>query len=632
MKSKTFCFNRTIFKKNVTHYWPVWALYLAYLLLTMPFLIWQISTYSYSGYDEMARMYDIMRSAVSMQVVPFPTFAAAAVMALAVFSYLYSAKSANMIHALPVNRLELYITNYLSGLAFLIIPQLIAFLAAVIVCLANDITCIQYLFYGTLIQMGTAFFAYSFAVFVAMFTGQMLAMPFYFVIMNYLYVGCVYLVSEIINMLCYGVDNAFSLGKSGILSPLYYLDNNVRCGYVYDGASGSLAGIQIYKTSIVGIYAAVAVVMVVLSYQLYKRRQIETAGDWVSIGIIKPVFRWGMALCGGVLLALLFTVFVEGGGTNVYPCVLVFMVIMGFICFFAAEMLLEKNFRVFTKRRLIEWAGFTAAALCFLTLFEFDAFGIEKRIPAEEEIEAAFVYMDYPVQVEEADIAALLEMHEQVIAHKKEYLQYEEQGTEIYYTTFRYYLKDGTTLDRCYALPVAEQYAEDETTPSGWILALERQPENLMKMTFGIDYEENLYFNGTIELYDGSAECRNYTFTEEELSQVVAAIEQDIREGNYASSCLYSISRENSSYYNMIYLEYYNRSGYGRCWDYYSRYWSYVQTEGVSGGTDSRYSGVNLDFGPDCTNLIETLEELGIVDDTWHLYTWEGYDALMNEQ
>ena len=28
MKSKTSCFNATIFKKNITHYWPIWLVYL----------------------------------------------------------------------------------------------------------------------------------------------------------------------------------------------------------------------------------------------------------------------------------------------------------------------------------------------------------------------------------------------------------------------------------------------------------------------------------------------------------------------------------------------------------------------------------------------------------------------------
>ena len=33
-------------------------------------------------------------------------------------------------------------------------------------------------------------------------------------------------------------------------------------------------------------------------------------------------------------------------------------------------------------------------------------------------------------------------------------------------------------------------------------------------------------------------------------------------------------------------------------------------------------------FGKRCTNLISTLEELGIVNETWHLYTHEEYNML----
>lgn len=35
MKSKTSCFNKTIFLKNMTRFWPVWAVYLAYLFFNM---------------------------------------------------------------------------------------------------------------------------------------------------------------------------------------------------------------------------------------------------------------------------------------------------------------------------------------------------------------------------------------------------------------------------------------------------------------------------------------------------------------------------------------------------------------------------------------------------------------------
>ena len=40
MKSKTSSFNTTIFKKNLTHYWPIWIVYLCYLIVVVPLSIW----------------------------------------------------------------------------------------------------------------------------------------------------------------------------------------------------------------------------------------------------------------------------------------------------------------------------------------------------------------------------------------------------------------------------------------------------------------------------------------------------------------------------------------------------------------------------------------------------------------
>lgn len=633
MKSKTFCFNWTIFKKNVTHYWPVWSLYLVYLLVTMPIVVWQLTTMEYYSmdYDKAFRMYDIMESAISVELMPFPTFVAAAVVALAMFSYLYSAKSANMIHALPVNRLELYVTNYLSGLTFLIIPELISFFVTVIVCLMNDITCIQYLFYATLAQMGTAFFAYSLAVFVAMFTGQAFALPFYFVLVNYLYVGCMYLVSEIINLFCYGVEDAWNPGRSCVLSPLYYLGNNLRSSIIYESATDSTVGIRISGMKLVGAYAVAAVVLIIAAYQLYKRRQIETAGDWVSIGIVKPVFRWGAALCGGILLSIMVTALIRSScWVSAYPCMVVSIVVMGFACFFVAEMLLEKNFRVFKKRRLIEWAGFVVVAVCFITVFELDVLGIGKRLPAADEIEAAFVYMDYPIEVEEEDIETLLAMHRQVIDSKKAYLWNEKSGGEIYYTTFRYYLKDGTRFERRYALPVTEQYIADETTPSGWILSLEKQPENMKRNMFGIGYADNIYIMASIERYDEQGNMLEYALDDEEKKAVFDAVMRDIEEGNFEHS-LYSLYQdEQTKYYNSISVDYYNAAGYNDMYEYFSGYRSYGKSSD-SASTRGVNNYIFLDFYPECTNLVETLKQLGIIDDTWKLYTSDEYNMLISQ-
>lgn len=633
MKSKTFCFNRTIFKKNFTHFWPIWALYLAYLLIAMPVNVWQMATanWYYNELDLASKMYSIVQEVVRNQLLPQPTFLAAAVVALAVFSYLYSAKNANMIHALPVNRLELYITNYLSGLAFLIVPEVIAFLVTVLVCLTNEITCIQYLFIGLLGQMGLTFFAYSLAVFVAMFTGQIFAMPFYYLIVNYLYVGCLFLVSEIISLINYGVENAWNPGKSCILSPIYYLGNNLWSRLLYEEKTDVVNGIEIQGMHLVGIYAVAAVVIVVAAYQLYKRRQIETAGDWVAIGVVKPVFRWGVAICGGVFFGIGFTsLLMDSRSIDIYLCVMAFTVVTGSVCFFAAEMLLQKNFRVFKKKRLMEWAGFLAVTVCFLTMFRLDVFGIEKRIPKEDEIEAAFVYMDYPIRVDEADIPKLLDIHRKAIENKKEYQSIEKTGEGFYYTTFRYYLKDGTELERRYPLSISQECIEDETAPSGQILAWERETDQLKRCIMGYKYEENIYVSGYIDLYDEEGNYSDYMLDRDEIEQIVAAVEKDIEEGNFDAYYLPSMQAEGvTEYYNSINLDYSNRAQYYDSWEYYYYYREHTRQEEAGERVVSGSSYIR--FGSECTNLIKTLENLGITNDTWRLCTYDEVEERWNE-
>lgn len=641
MKSKTSCFNAVIFKKNISHYWPVWVLFLCYLFVVLPVNIWADATnaYYFENMPAAVRNHQIIGSAVRLAITPAPIFLFAAVMALAVFSYLYTAKNANAIHALPVNRLELFITNYLSGLLFLLVPEILAFVAAVMVSLANQITYIEYLFWWLLCVSGVSFFAYSFAVFVAMFTGLAFAMPFYFVIANYLYVGCMYLVFVVKNLLCYGLmDSEWNPGKSCILSPLYYLSNNLRARVIYDD-NGTAVGISVYGWKLAAGYAAAALVFTIAAYLLYKRRQIENAGDFVSIAAVKPVFRWGVALCGGTALTLFVMGIIQEarGMVNTFPYVLICMVFFCGFCFWLAEMLLQKNFRVFKKKKLVEWAAVLAVSICFVLLFKLDVFGIEKRVPELSEVKTAFVNMDYPIELTEEELPELLALHREIIQNKKEYQENEEaKDGKYYYTTLRYYLKDGEVLERRYALPVTEVYLADENSPTAKFIAWEKQPERLKQQMLGLAYESNEYYAGYIDLFSEEGENITYYFDREELEQLVAAIKKDVEEGNFNAYQLFSEQQEKEFYANGIGLSYYNPQNSYSIWDYYNDYGKYQgwnnQISGnglfVTATDNSNY----ISFGADCVNVIGTLEDLGVINDKWQLYTSEEWEKVSLKQ
>lgn len=633
MKSKTSCFNTTIFRKNFAHFWPIWVIYLCYLLLVLPVNIWLSA--SASRYNDslmqLSKPYLVIGGALRQSISPFPVFLASVAMALAVFSYLYSARNANMMHSFPVNRFELYVTNYLSGLVFLILPEVIAFVTAVLVCLSSQIICIQYLFVWLVYLVGVTFFAYSFAVLVAMFTGQVFAMPVYYFILNYLYVGCLYIVNLLIGLISYGISGSWNPGATCILSPLYYINNNIRVKEIYE--DGVVTGISVRGGNLVAIYALAGLVIMVTAYQLYKRRRIETAGDLISIGFVKPVFRWGVALCGGALLSVLLTgLLSEVRKVNTFLCIAAGIVICGFLCFFIAEMMLQKSFRVFRKKRILEWVGFTVAAVFILTLFKLDVFGIEQYIPKESEIKKAFIFLDYPIQLTDEDLSELLSVHEQIIASKKEYLAVTSKEKVSNYVTFRYFLKNGRLVERRYPLPISEEYINDETKPTGKIISWEKSPEILKSRILGINYESNDYYTGFVDLYSDGGESNSHVLNEEQLEELIAAIEEDIDEGNYNSSYLGSISDVDSiTYFNGISLSYYNKNPSYDIWDYYNNYsysGSYPQT---SFGTELDSGSAYISFGPDCIHTIDALNRLGITDDTWKLCTYEEFEQNLNK-
>lgn len=633
MKSKTSCFNKTIFKKNFTHYWPLWFCWLGYLLLELPFSIWfhmsQQLTYDRGNSLEENALY-AMADSLSVSISPIPVFVIAVAAAMALFSYLYNARAANMVHAFPVDRRELYVTNYISGLIFLLVPEFLTFISSVLVCAAQQITCMQYLLQWFLYIAGVTFFAYSLAVFVAMFTGWMGAIPVYYLIVNYLYVGVLFVVNQMIYLVTYGIVDGWNPGKSSILSPLYYLNNNLRVTRIFE--EEKIAGIGITGGKLVVIYAVAAIFIATAAYRLYQRRRIESAGDFISIGAVKPVFRWGVALCGGFTVSTAITTLLYYElQWDVFPCLVAGIVLFGFVGFFLAEMLLQKSFRVFKKWRFAEWGVFTVTALLLVILFRVDAFGIARYVPEEEEIATAFVDMDYPIEVAPEQVPELLELHRKAIADKKFYQQNAKGESGYYMTTFTYYLKDGTKKIRRYPIPIEEIYVTDTNEPAGKILSWEREPENLKRQILGRDYANNKYSGGNFECYDEKRNMDTKWFGRREINAIVDAIIADIEAGNFEKYYIYSTRQDDDiygeEYVNGLYLEYLNPNGIYNNWEYYHEFGNEPEQSDII--VEHMASSNYISFGAECTNLIETLKRLDLVNDTWKLITNEEYDEMM---
>ncbi|MBR2403972.1 MAG: hypothetical protein IKB01_14650, partial [Lachnospiraceae bacterium] len=502
-------------------------------------------------------------------------------------------------------------------------------------------------------QLGITFFGVAFSTAIAMLTGHLMAMPIYCFIANYLYMIVREVLENVIVNVSYGLSDLWGADITYVLSPLYYLERSVDVTTRYNDALERLDTITVSGGGVVAGYAAFGIVLFVVAYLLYRKRQLETAGDVIAVKFMKPVFRIGLGICGGTTLGVgiseLFYFDTPRYSDARFCIMMCFVIVCIFVGYFMAEMLMQKSFRIFKKYIVIEAVASVAVMSAFLVALNTDAFGLERKLPKQEEIVEAWTDLDYPVKYEGEEIAGLLATHAQIIEEKDEVIEsIAKNEVNCYGVTFKYVLSDGKVFVRHYSLPIDQENPTNPDMPSGQIIAKEMEPERYKQYLLGVNYESNMYLTGHITLYDEYQNYYEYRFSEEELKVLSEALIKDIDEGNLVTFELYSVSGSDiavEEYMNDLQMRYYNEVGIERIEDAYYDIPMYNEDAFVMGGygatesvaveaVDVTFSStVDSDslytrFGKNCTNLVNALEELGIVNDVWHLYTYEEYDMI----
>lgn len=654
MKSKTFSFSKTIFHKNATLYWPLWGIYTLILQLILPLSLWggfRNASRTFQGgptVDE-AR-FEVLANVLELQLPMFLVFVMAVVFAMVFFSYLFNGRSSNMIHALPVTRADLYGTNLITGLVFLIVPQVIAFMLSVLVCLAYGVSNVQYLGIWILVMAGFSIACYGMAVLCVMLTGQMLAVAAYYVIGNFLYVGVRTIVSLIISIFAFGIDYSDVVQAIHLefLSPFYYafrLVNFHKKTEWVNNTYTAVRGISFSGAHIVAGYTLMGVMLFVLSYFLYKKRQLESAGDFLTFPVLKPIFRWGVGFCGSFSLACMTAgILMTMNIGEELPIFIVGIMIYGIVFFYVAEMLVRKSFRVFCKKRWGECAIYTVFLLASFGCMMLTAGKIESFCPDQDDVQTAFVYLDYPIEYETEDVKQVLDLQKQILSDSRELKKLEKGSDEKAVIDILYRTNKGEWISREYTVPLeSEQF--DYTAQ---IQKKELEKDPFMKQLVCYDYDDIQIKSGTLERYDQNM---NYLgdreIGQEQAQSIYDALCKDAEEGSLQKYNMPYFEEEGESveenlpYIYQLYLEYQLPEGatyeniYNRCQKDYG-YSSSVMEVARNGAYSSRTvydadedSGgygpvpytykrdgtwtIPVSIGKECTNTMQTLIENGIV-------------------
>ena len=543
MRSATSYFNGPLYRKTLARFWPLWGLWGVMWLFALPLNM--LSDY-FSRYLDSAPQRRLLSMALHLPDFLRPllafTLLFALLCAMAVFGYLYSHRSACWTHALPMRREALFTTQYLAGLSMLILPQLAACLLAAIVELSflpleDWGAVLPPLLILALAQSGLSLF---FASFCAMFTGHILALPAFYIILNCLSYGLWFLIDALLSEFYYGYA-----GIPGALEVVECLAPYIILSRASDwwGEPASLRA-----PGVIAVYAAIGVGLALISLYVYRRRHVETAGDVVSVALVRPLFKYGVSFCAGLAFGMFTSAFFGWAELPaLIPCIL-FWTVTG--CF-AAEMLLKKSFRVFKA-----WRGAAAMAAVMLVLCLacfLDLFGVVERVPDPAQVESVLVNIDmgYPFdhgQTLSADISdpgqleLISALHQAIVDNRDDEGQGCSSESDYISADFLYRLPNGSQVNRRYrGVPIS---AEDLNVPGTVTHAMEQIVEDreLVALAYHFDsFLEDGRLTGAWldQIFDYRGETVYHVYVDDYAQELWDAVQADFAEGNIGVRSLF---------------------------------------------------------------------------------------------
>lgn len=635
MKSKTSFFNGMLLKKNAVRFSPIWIVYLACWTIGQPLLLAMVL--SNNSIDQSDASYAI--GVMTTMVGPVVACVYGLIVAMAVFSYLYTARSVSMMHSLPIRRSGLFLTNYVSGLLFMVVPNLIVAVLTALVTLTGGVFALDMILTWFLGMSAMELFFFSFAALLAMFTGHLLALPVFYAIFNCLCYVLYWTITNFITPYLYGMSAGFDTSGWVVwMTPLYCLYRNLETAYTYrtetlpdGGMRSSLDGVAIQGTGTLAAYAVVGVIFAVLAYLVYRRRRSETAGDIVSVGWAKVVFRYGVAITAAFTIGqgvyyLLFDSSTLAGAVMELIC----MILAAAIGFLVAQMLLHKSFRVLKR----SGRGVIVCAVVILAVFAgayFDVTGYTRYVPDADQVQQVTVKIsayDYSkATLRDADnIEKVLAVHQYAVEHRRELdtegpgYYVNEEGAGLSASIYvQYTMNNGSVKERRYRVLLQENDLEDVGSITGLVASL----------TDSAEYRAYHALEGladasvTTKIEDG-AKIEDATFSYQ--TQNGAWQYRVLSEAEQAAVCQALLEDAAAGRMPKVYLTGYP-DDYGQT--HYINELAFTYSKLYEDGSLDECS-VSLCLTAEMTSTIAELEELGILSDGVKLTTEaEAYDDDM---
>lgn len=505
-------FSMALFRKNAARFWPLWVGYgvLQFFILDMNL----IQGWGYGRMDAAARteaMREWVMGCTDSAAVLGGGFGL--LFAMALFSYLMNSKAVGFMHSLPIRREGLFFTNFSLGACFFLAPNLIVALIAVLAGAFWGVNLLGVTAAWLVSQVMVGLFFFSFAVCCAMFTGHILALPVFYGILNVLVAGLSVLTDATLNTLLVGYDGEglFSSTFTRWCTPVWHLTQKLSPRTVYNDL-GKYSSMEIPGLTAALAYAFVlCAVFTSIALWVYHARELERAGDIVTVGWMRPIFQYGLGFClglaGGVAVYQAF--FYNSGKDWVF---IAFVALWAVVGAFAGRMFLKKSLRVFADG----WKGPAALGVCMFLLLagvRMDVTGFQRWTPDAGQVKSIYIsgidsapwdrgnYTSIDLEDPE-DIQAFLDFQKVLVAHlddlrgeKDGYYEWsDEDGYGVYtekYLNVTYEMADGSIKGRNWDdIPITAEALNVTTSYAYKLQAFINRP-SVVKMLYRGDFMDD---------------------------------------------------------------------------------------------------------------------------------------------
>ncbi|MDM5279546.1 hypothetical protein QUF95_19280 [Paenibacillus silvae] len=444
-------FNRGILYQNFRQHGWLGLIYLLLLLLSLPL---DIGTAYRENAEKINSLFMVRGELLWFFAISIPV-----VIGLFLFRYIQAGGPSDLYHSLPLKRKHLLTMNLLTGFVMILVPIWIT--AGITGWVSALLEEPAYIFDGRAVWMWgltmsvISLFMFTLTVAVGMCIGQSVlqGLTVYAICL----IPLLFWEAFVLHLQRYllGFPDSALRFDSGKISPIARIStlNNTPPGW-----------------NELGIYAALTVILIVLTYIFYRKRHVESATQAITFRIVKPIFRFGFMFTVVLVSGAYFTM-IEPRGSEMWG--VAGYIIGGIAGYLGAEMIIRKSWLIWSSSLLPRFAVYGIAAALILYVPVADWNGYASNVPTSDRVEKVRIGGDHYIYVDNQSIKmdddqfysanagyidAVVTLHQKIVDSDPSLRQMGVNRTirDEEEVRIDYQLKNGKILSRRYYIPTSD--------------------------------------------------------------------------------------------------------------------------------------------------------------------------------